>query len=86
MIEFQKLVKATFIEKSEVKEEPTPDEPLDFNFGHPAMVSQERQFYIGRISCDSLNEGVRLNLTSVILETSKEIGAGCRVKVIYQFY
>jgi hypothetical protein len=62
----------------------------DFNFGHPAMgnptipkhlASQEAQFYIGRISCDSLNEGVRLNLTSVILETSKEIGAGCRVKV-----
>lgn len=44
-------------------------------------MSQEAQFYIGRISCDTVVEGTRLNLHSLVLETSREIGAGARVKI-----
>ncbi|KAL1923634.1 uncharacterized protein VTP21DRAFT_8614 [Calcarisporiella thermophila] len=48
-------------------------------FGHPAYPSQDAFTTIGRICCDA--EG-RLNDQSVMLEASRAIGGGSRVKLI----
>jgi DNA polymerase alpha subunit B len=53
----------------------------DFVFGHPAIRCQEPQIYIGRISCDALQDNVSLNLGSVVLEASRNLGGGTRTKV-----
>ncbi|KAJ3304807.1 DNA-directed DNA polymerase alpha subunit pol12 [Kappamyces sp. JEL0829] len=71
------------LEKETLQDGATEGEPDQYLmvFAHPAMASQEPQYFIGKISCDSLQEGVRLNLHSLLLETSKEIGAGARVAI-----
>jgi DNA polymerase alpha subunit B len=55
------------------------DDPIIF--GHPSVHSQAPQIYIGRISSDSIEHSITLNSTSLVLETSREIGAGTRVSV-----
>jgi DNA polymerase alpha subunit B len=50
-------------------------------FEDPSKSNQDTKFYIGRISCDSVLEGSKMNLHSLVLETSIEIGHGNRVKI-----
>ncbi|KAJ3040317.1 DNA-directed DNA polymerase alpha subunit pol12 [Rhizophlyctis rosea] len=53
----------------------------DFALAHPAQPSQESIITVGRVCCDSIAESAKLNEQSVVLETSRAIGAGCRVKL-----
>jgi len=57
------------------KEHNIPDE----DFGNPASVSPTEITVVGRIVSDSL-EG-KLNVASVLLESSRRMGAGARVKL-----
>ncbi|KAJ3054656.1 DNA-directed DNA polymerase alpha subunit pol12 [Rhizophlyctis rosea] len=53
----------------------------DFVLAHPAQPTQERLITVGRICCDTIVESAKLNDQSVVLEASRAIGAGCRVKL-----
>lgn len=52
-------------------------------FAHPLIPSQAKQYYCGRVSVDSLVDGVALNLQSMVLESSRELGAGARVEMVF---
>jgi DNA polymerase alpha subunit B len=49
-------------------------------FAHPKVISQKEQYYVGRITSDSLVDGTPLNIYSVLLESSTAFG-GARVKL-----
>lgn len=53
-------------------------------FAHPLQASQLPLFYIGRITSDSLQDGVKFNVHSILLETSRYFG-GARVKLEFEF-
>ncbi|KAI8919635.1 DNA polymerase alpha/epsilon subunit B-domain-containing protein [Entophlyctis helioformis] len=48
---------------------------------NPVQPRHDQSLYVGRICCDSLIDGVRLNEQSVVLEASRRMGNGARVKL-----
>jgi DNA polymerase alpha subunit B len=54
-------------------------EPEDI-IARPMEPHQEPHFYVGRVCCDSI-ENVSLNEHSIVLESSRELGAGAKVKL-----
>ncbi|KAJ3061408.1 DNA-directed DNA polymerase alpha subunit pol12, partial [Quaeritorhiza haematococci] len=57
------------------------EEPESIVFSHPAQPTQEPIVTAGRICPDTLVEHTRLNDASIVLEASRQIGVGCRVKL-----
>jgi DNA polymerase alpha subunit B len=57
------------------------DDDDDIVLQNPGMPHQEKFYTAGRICCDSPAEGARLNDESILLETSRSLGNGCRVKL-----
>ncbi|KAI9099409.1 DNA polymerase alpha/epsilon subunit B-domain-containing protein [Phlyctochytrium arcticum] len=53
----------------------------DFTLQHPGMPTQESIITVGRVCCDSIADSAKLNEQSVLLEASRSMGAGVRVKV-----
>ncbi|KAI8825620.1 DNA polymerase alpha/epsilon subunit B-domain-containing protein [Fimicolochytrium jonesii] len=53
----------------------------DFCMQHPGVPKQEPIFTVGRICSDTVAENAKLNEQSVVLESSRGIGSGCRVKM-----
>ncbi|KAJ3281769.1 DNA-directed DNA polymerase alpha subunit pol12 [Borealophlyctis nickersoniae] len=56
-------------------------ERAEFCLAHPAQPAQEAVLSVGRVCCDTIDENAKLNEKSVVLEASRELGAGCRVKM-----
>ncbi|KAJ3162397.1 DNA-directed DNA polymerase alpha subunit pol12 [Geranomyces michiganensis] len=48
---------------------------------HPGVPTQGPIFTVGRICCDAVVDKAKLNEQSVTLESSRAIGAGCRVNL-----
>ncbi|KAI8594109.1 DNA polymerase alpha/epsilon subunit B-domain-containing protein [Geranomyces variabilis] len=48
---------------------------------HPGVPTQGSIFTVGRICCDAVVDKAKLNEQSVTLESSRAIGAGCRVNL-----
>ncbi|KAI8915171.1 DNA polymerase alpha/epsilon subunit B-domain-containing protein [Powellomyces hirtus] len=63
--------------QSRVKEE----DRTDVHVQHPGNPSQDTLFTVGRVCCDAVVEKAKLNDQSVVLEASRAIGAGDRVKI-----
>ncbi|RKO84842.1 DNA polymerase alpha/epsilon subunit B-domain-containing protein, partial [Blyttiomyces helicus] len=55
-------------------------EQEDFELTHAGYPSQEPTVAVGRIACDSIEEGSKLNDMSILLESSRA-GGGSRVKL-----
>lgn len=52
----------------------------DEDIGNPSQTTQAETIVVGRIVSDSLDGG-RLNTSSLMLETSRRLGSGCRTKL-----
>ncbi|KAJ3412170.1 DNA-directed DNA polymerase alpha subunit pol12 [Chytridiales sp. JEL 0842] len=70
------------VEKGELKKD-DEDEEEEVVLQHPGIPHQAPFFTAGRICCDSPVEGSRLNEESVILESSRSLGNGARVKLSF---
>ncbi|TPX71838.1 hypothetical protein SpCBS45565_g00783 [Spizellomyces sp. 'palustris'] len=62
--------------------ETLPEETRNgFQLQHPGVPNQDPILTVGRVCCDSLAENAKLNEQSILLESSRVMGAGCRVKL-----
>jgi hypothetical protein len=86
----QRIIDFQAIYGNELSKEMTAEEQEELKtddyvslFAHPLQASQQPLLYVGRITLDSLQDGVKFNIHSILLETSRYFG-GARVKLEFE--
>lgn len=75
--ETQCLIKT---EEDDLVKTEVDDDPMKL-LCHPGCVRHEPGLMVGRVCCDAIEPTAKLNTQSVVLESSRSIGGGCRVKL-----